>query len=214
MPTVGTLVVFAAAALALVVIPGPNHLFIATRSLAQGPRAGLASGLGVELGTLVHTVAAAIGLSALIASSALAFDVVRYAGAAYLVVLGLRALRDRRGLDLLDAADEARAPLRRTVAEGALVNILNPKVALFFLAFLPQFVDPARGSTATQLLALGAVLSLIGMTANVVWAFAAGALRARLTAHEAFRTRQRYVTGGVYLALGAAAAVAGGRRPA
>ncbi len=212
MPTVSTLALFAAAALALVMVPGPNHLYVATRSLAEGPRAGLAAGLGVELGTLAHTAAAAIGVSALIASSAVAFDIVRYAGAAYLIVLGVRALRDRGTVDLDEGAVASATPLRRAVAEGALVNILNPKVALFFLAFLPQFVDPDRGSPATQLLIFGATVSVIGMASHVVWAHAAGALRRRLNYSDAFKRRQRYITGGVYLTLGAAAALMGGRK--
>jgi threonine/homoserine/homoserine lactone efflux protein len=204
-----TLLLFAAAAAVLVAIPGPNHVYIATRSLGQGRGVGLASALGVEAGTLVHIGAAAAGLSALIASSAVAFDVVKYLGAAYLIVLGMRALRGRDELDVGGAT--AAVSLRRAFAQGVLVNVLNPKVALFFLAFLPQFVDPAAEGAALQVLVLGLVLSGLGLTSNVVWVLAAGALGTWLRRRPAFLRRQRYVTGGVYLALGATAALAGRR---
>lgn len=212
MPDVSTLLVFALAGLALIAVPGPNLIYIATRSVAQGRRHGIASALGVELGTLIHIAAATVGLSALIASSALAFDLVRYAGAAYLVYLGIRTMRDRTGGLLGGAADGAApaTPLRRTFAEGVIVNVLNPKVALFFLAFLPQFVDPAK-SAAPQILVLGLILFVIGTAMDFVWAFGAAALRGRLQRSPRFAARQRFVTGGVYVALGAGAALTGGR---
>jgi threonine/homoserine/homoserine lactone efflux protein len=150
MPAPATLLVFALAAGVLVAIPGPNHIYIVTRSIAQGRTVGLASALGVETGTLVHISAATVGLSALIASSAMAFDTLRYAGAVYLGYLGIRALlRDER-LDVEGPAAE-RPSLRRAYLDGILVNVLNPKVALFFLAFLPQFVDQSRPAS-TQIL--------------------------------------------------------------
>ncbi len=209
MPELSTLLVFSLAALALVAIPGPNHVYIVTRSLAQGRRAGLASAFGVESGTLVHIAAAAAGLSALIASSALAFDVVKYLGAAYLVFLGVRALLVEEQLDL--DADADAALLLRVYVDGLLVNVLNPKVALFFLAFLPQFVDPARPA-APQVLVLGLLLATIGLTSDVLYAVAAGALRAWLRRRPGIVRRQPYLTGGIYLALGAAAALTGERR--
>ena len=209
MPELSTLVVFVLAGLALVAIPGPNHVYIVTRSLAQGRRAGLASAFGVECGTLVHIAAAAAGLSAVIASSALAFDVIKYLGAAYLIFLGVRALMADEPLDL-DAAASA-APLRRVFLDGLLVNVLNPKVALFFLALLPQFVDPSRPA-ATQVLVLGLLLAAIGMASDVLYAMAAGAVRTWLRRRPAVVARQRYVTGGLYLALGVSAALTGERR--
>ena len=209
MPDPATLLVFALASLALIAIPGPNLIYIATRSLAQGRRAGVVSALGVEVGTLVHIAAASAGLSALVASSALAFDVVRYAGAAYLVVLGIRALRDRSGDD--PVGEPRPAPLRRVFAEGVLVNVLNPKVALFFLAFLPQFVDPAANA-ATQIAVLGLVLFAVGTCVDMAWALAAGALRGRLVRTTRARRRTRHATAAVYVALGATAALTGGRR--
>ena len=204
MPAPETLGLFALAALALVAIPGPNLVYIANRALADGRRAGLASVLGVETGTLVWVCAAAAGLSALLASSAVAFDAVRYAGAAYLVYLGVRTLRAR---DDDDAPEPAAASLGRAYREALLVQLSNPKVAVFFLALLPQFVVEDRGPAATQILVLGLVLACVGVTVSSLWALAAGSLGGRLRASAAARRRQRRFTGGVYLALGAFAAV-------
>jgi threonine/homoserine/homoserine lactone efflux protein len=211
MPEPTTLALFALAAAALVAIPGPNHLYIATRSIADGRRAGLASGLGVETGTLVHTLAAAAGLSALVASSAAAFETVRWLGVGYLLVLAWRALR-AAGPDAAAGPDGGAgggASLRRAYVDGVVVNVLNPKVALFFLAFLPQFVDPAAGATALQVIVLGAVLSVLGTAANVAWAVGADALGGRLRRRPVLVRR---VTAGSFAALAVVAAVAGGRR--
>jgi threonine/homoserine/homoserine lactone efflux protein len=211
MPAPTTILVFALAAGVLVAIPGPNHLYIVTRSVAQGRRIGLASAFGVETGTLVHITAAAVGLSALIASSATAFNVVRYLGAAYLAYLGLRALLRDRGTELLDAQARGHS-VRRAYLDGILVNVLNPKVALFFVAFLPQFVDPGRGATATQILALGLVVFVIATASDIVYALTAGALGGWLRGRPGFLRRQRYLTGSIYLGLAAAATFAGGER--
>jgi threonine/homoserine/homoserine lactone efflux protein len=208
-PELGTLAVFALAASALVAIPGPNHLFIAAQSIAGGPRAGLASGLGIETGTLVHVVAAAVGLSAVIASSATAFAVVRWAGVAYLLVLAWRALRSPPPGAPSAAERPAPGGLRRTYLQGVAVNVLNPKVALFFLAFLPQFVDPEAGGTAGQVLVLGFVLSVLGMTSNVAWALGAGAAGRRLQRRPDLVRRS---TAGAYAGLALLAALVGGRR--
>jgi threonine/homoserine/homoserine lactone efflux protein len=202
-PDRSTFLVFALASLALIVAPGPNLLYIVTRSVSQGRRAGLVSAVGVEAGTLVHITAAAVGLSQLVATSALAFSVVKYAGAAYLFYLGLRALRRREGLDLAAAARPLQLP--RVLRDGIIVNVLNPKVALFFLAFLPQFVDPARGTASAQILALGVFFG-IALTVDVLYAIVAGALSGWLRRRPAYLRRQRFVVGGVYLGLGAAAA--------
>lgn len=206
MPDRSTFLAFALASLALVVAPGPNLVYIVTRSVSQGRRAGLVSAVGVEAGTLVHITAAAVGLSRLVATSALAFSVVKYAGAAYLLYLGLRALRRREGLDLSAAARSLRLP--RVFRDGIVVNVLNPKVALFFLAFLPQFVDPARGASAAQILALGVVFFGIALTVDVLYAIVAGALSGWLRRRPAYLRRQRLVVGGVYLGLGVSAAAA------
>ncbi|WP_433141177.1 LysE family translocator [Actinomadura nitritigenes] len=202
---------FLLTALVLVAIPGPNHLYITARSIGEGRRAGVASALGVESGTLVHIAAAAAGLSALVAASATAFGFLRYAGAAYLVFLAWRTLRARGGQDapLLEPRR-----LRRVYLDGVLVNVLNPKVVLFFLAFLPQFVDQRAGAVPLQIVVMGLATALIGLTADLVYAVAAGVLGGRLRARPGFRRRQRYATGLIYLGLGAAALLAGpgGRR--
>jgi threonine/homoserine/homoserine lactone efflux protein len=208
MPEPGTLALFALAAIALIAIPGPNALYIAARSLSRGRAAGVASALGVEAGTLVHVAAAAAGLSALIASSDLAFDAIRYLGVAYLVFLGIRALR---GEDDAKAPHAGRGSLRRVFAEGLLVNVLNPKVALFFLAFLPQFTDPGRGSVAVQTLTLGAIFFGIALAMDLVYALAASAIGGRVRWGSAAARRRECLTGAIYLALAVLAAVAGGR---
>jgi threonine/homoserine/homoserine lactone efflux protein len=208
MPESETLALFALAAITLIAIPGPNAIYIAARSLSQGRAAGVASALGVEAGTLLHVAAAAAGLSALIASSAFAFDAIRYLGVAYLLYLGARALRGARDRRTLEAE---RSSLPRAFSEGLLVNLLNPKVALFFLAFLPQFTDPADGSVAVQTLVLGVVFFAIALAMDLMYALAASAVGARLPwGGDAARRRER-VTGVIYLALGGVAAAAGGR---
>ncbi|PSK98955.1 threonine/homoserine/homoserine lactone efflux protein [Murinocardiopsis flavida] len=208
MPQPHVLALFTAAAIALIVVPGPNLLYILTRSVSQGRRAGVISAFGVETGTLVHVAAAAIGLSSLLATSAVAFDIVRYAGAAYLVYLGVRALADRAPLDLGTEAAPPRA-LARVFRDGMLVNVFNPKVALFFLAFLPQFVDPAAGPPAMQILVFGAIMASLGLAMDLTFAFGGGAVSAWLRRRPAIASRQRFAVGGVYLSMGAAAALSG-----
>ncbi len=207
MPSPTTLLLFVLAGAVLIAIPGPNHVYIVTRSLSQGRAAGLASALGVEAGTLVHIAAAAAGLSAVVASSAVAFDVLRYLGATYLVYLGVRTLLRHEPLAFDGVAGAV--PLRRVFADGALVNVLNPKVALFFLAFLPQFVDSSRGPVALQVVVLGVILAAIGLASDVGYALAAGVLGGWLRARPTFDRWQRRLTGGIYLALGAVAALTG-----
>ncbi len=209
MPEPATLALFALSALALVAIPGPNLIYIVTRSIDQGRRAGLASALGVETATLVHVTAAAAGLSAALASSATAFNIVKYVGAAYLLYLGLRTLLARGEAE----ADAVRAavPTRRVYAEGFVVNLLNPKVALFFLALLPQFIDPQAGNAWLQVLILGAVLVAIGLAIDLAYALAAGSAGAWVRGSAMLERRRRWATGGVYIAL-AAVALAGSRR--
>lgn len=197
---------FLLAALTLVAIPGPNHLYIMTRSIGEGRRAGLASAFGVETGTLVHVAAAAAGLSALVAASATAFGILRYAGAAYLVYLAVRTFRSRAEHDRPVLEPQ---PAHRVFLDGVLVNLLNPKVILFFLAFLPQFVDERAGAVPAQIVVLGLVTAVIGLASDVVYAFAAGSLGAWMRDRPAFQRRQRYATGAIYLGLGAVAAFAG-----
>ena len=205
-PEPSTLLLFAVSALALVAVPGPNLIYIVTRSIDQGRGAGVASALGVETATLVHIAAAAAGLSAALASSATAFTVVKYAGAAYLVFLALRAFRERG-----DEAERAPAAGRRVFAQGFVVNLLNPKVALFFLAFLPQFVDPGAGAAWTQVIVLGGLLAAIGLSVDLMYALAAGSLGGLIRGNAAVARWRGRMAGAVYLAL-AAVTLAGGRR--
>jgi threonine/homoserine/homoserine lactone efflux protein len=207
MPDTSTLILFAAAAVALIALPGPNVVYIATRSLAQGHRAGVASALGVEAGTLVHVAAAVAGVSALIASSATAFNVVKYLGAAYLLYLGVRALLSRHEPEALPGATAT--PLGRAFVEGMLVSVLNPKVALFFLAFLPQFIDPERGAAPVQTLVLGAEFFVIALVVDLLYVVVAGAARCWLQGRTGLARRQGHVTSAIYLALGGFAALAG-----
>jgi threonine/homoserine/homoserine lactone efflux protein len=212
MPGPSTLAVFALAALTLLVIPGPAVLYIVTRSVDEGRTAGLASVAGVHIGTAVHVGAAALGLSALLVASSTAFTAVKLGGAAYLVIIGLRRLLTRG--ERADVAAPARAPLRRIVAQGAVVNILNPKTALFFLAFLPQFVDTSKGHVGLQVLMLGALFMLLGLMSDGTYALVGAASRDWLRRRLLHSRRQRYITGGVYITLGAAAALAGSSRHA
>ncbi|MEW9547280.1 LysE family translocator [Nonomuraea sp. NPDC050783] len=198
-----TYALFVTASLVLVLVPGPNHFYITARGLAQGRAAGLASAFGVETGTLVHIAAAAAGLSYLISRSAALFAVVKWVGVAYLGYLAFRAFT---GGGQEEGGTPAPQPLRKVFLEGVLVNVLNPKVALFFLAFLPQFVDPGAGSPALQIVVFGLTLLLLGLVSDVVYACTAGALGRRLGRHV---RALRYVSGLVYLGLGVATAFAG-----
>jgi threonine/homoserine/homoserine lactone efflux protein len=203
MPDPSRLALFMGAAFVLAVVPGPAVLYIVTQSIARGRRAGMASTAGIFTGTLVHVAAAAVGLSALLASSALAFDFVKYAGAAYLIVLGLRRIAGRERPT--SAAADGR-PLRGLFRQGIVVNVLNPKTALFFLAFLPQFVDPSRGAAWHQIALLGLLFAMLGLLSDSGWALAAGTLGERLRRSTRFPAVQRYASGTVFLGLGAVAA--------
>ncbi|PYQ71442.1 MAG: RhtB family transporter [Acidobacteria bacterium] len=210
MPDVSHIGVFVGAAIALLLTPGPAVLYIVTRSVEQGRAAGLVSVVGICSGTLVHVVAATLGLSALLVSSARAFTTVRYAGAAYLIVLGIQTLA-RRPPPVADIAIE-RAALRSVFTQGVIVNVLNPHTALFFFAFLPQFVNPSRGHVPAQMLALGLLFVGLSATTDSGWAIAAGTAGDWIRRHPRFTAGQRYVTGGALIGLGAAAAFAGNGR--
>ena len=209
MPEPHTFLVFAAASALLVLIPGPAVIYIVTRSVRHGHVAGLVSAAGIEVGGLVHVAAATVGLSAVLASSATAFNVVRYAGAAYLIYLGVRALLERyRGGE--EAARTAPEPGHgRIFWNGVVVNVLNPKTALFFLAFLPQFIDPARGSVALQAGVLGICFILVAFVLDGSWALVAGGAAKRLREGRRSSRILARASGGIYLSLGAFAALSG-----
>jgi len=209
-PDPAALVLFVFAALALLIVPGPAVLYVVARSIHQGRRAGLVSVLGIHVGTLVHITAATVGLSALIVSSAVAFTAVKIAGAVYLVGLGLWTLFSRRAAEA-EIALGSEQNLRRAFTQGIVVNVLNPKTALFFLAFLPQFVDHEASHPAVQIAVLGALFALLGLVTDSLWAFAAGTAGGLLRRSRRFVRIQRYVTGTVYVGLGVATAFAGSR---
>jgi threonine/homoserine/homoserine lactone efflux protein len=212
MPDVPTFALFVAAALALLLVPGPAVIYVVARSVEGGRLTGLVSVLGVELGTLLHVVFAAAGLSAIVVSSAVAFSVVKWLGAAYLVWLGLRQILGRDGGDQEAPPSGSGENRLRVFSQSVLVQVLNPKVALFFLAFLPQFVDPSRSAAWTQVVVLGTTLATLGLFTDGLYALLGGTAGEWIRKHRAgagLRRARRYVTGGVYIALGAVAAISG-----
>ncbi len=207
MPDPTMLGIFVVASVVLLLTPGPAVLYIVARSVEQGRAAGLVSVLGIHLGTSVHIAAAALGLSALLMSSALAFEIVKYLGAAYLVWLGVRTLLSREAPADCDLPPPRR--LRRIFRDGFVVNLLNPKTALFFLAFLPQFVDPALGAVHWQILALGLVFMGLGMLSDGMFALLAGSAGDWLRRNRRFLRFQRWFAGSAFIGLGVTAALAG-----
>jgi threonine/homoserine/homoserine lactone efflux protein len=202
MPTLAHFFAFCAASLVVVAVPGPAIAYLVTRALADGRRRGLASVLGIEAGTLVHVAAAAIGLSALVASQPGALLLLRWAGVVYLLWLAVQAFRSRGAAS---AAPEGRATTTcRAFRQGLTVELLNPKTALFFMAFLPQFVDPAQGSAATQILVLGGAFVVIAAVCDTVWVLAASLARHRLRMNADGALRS--TTGVTYVALATVAA--------
>ena len=204
MPEPSTLLLFCVSALALLVVPGPSVLFAVARTLDGGPRAGLLSVLGLETGALLHVAAAAFGLSALLASSPEAFTVVRYAGAAYLLCLGLSALRPAA-----PHRPEQRSRRGTSVfAQAVLVDLLNPKTALFFLAFLPQFVEPGAGTATSQILVLGSCFVVLAALTDGAYALAAALAAKRARRDDRARRRLQHASGLTYLLLGGLSVVA------
>lgn len=201
---------FLTASLILLLTPGPAVLYIIARSVDQGRTAGLVSVLGLTIGTFFHVIAAALGLSALLLSSALAFNVVKYLGAAYLIYLGVKRLVTKEEPQLLEV--EPKGSLQRAFTQGIVVNILNPKTALFFFAFLPQFVDSAAGSVTGQILILGLMFVTLAIFTDGSYAVFAGTLGGWLKGNQQFLRFQRYFAGVVYIGLGLSTAFAGSNR--
>jgi threonine/homoserine/homoserine lactone efflux protein len=209
-----TMIYFVIAALAILLIPGPAVIYIATRSLREGRSAGLASVVGVQLADLTHALLATVGLSAILLTSAIAFDVVKFVGAGYLIYLGLRAILSRHENDIEDVANQ---PLRsngtktsRIVANGFLVDLLNPKTALFFYAFLPQFVTPSAGAATYQILLFGITFVLLGFCTDSSYAILGSVAKRSLSKISGFKSRSRYMIGGTYIALGLTAVLTTG----
>jgi len=206
MPDGSTLLLFAGASLALLAIPGPAVIYVVTRSIEHGRTAGMVSMLGVETGTFAYALAAAAGLSGLIAASVTAFTVVKYAGAAYLLYLGVRKLLERDQPQ--DALPSGRSQL---FLKGTLVQLLNPKIAIFFVAFLPQFVHSSRGPVAVQILVLGTIFTLLAVLSDGAYVLLGGAVSGWLRTGRSARSRLAKLSGGVYIGLGLTAALSGSR---
>ena len=198
---------FIAGAFIIIVIPGPNILYLIARSIHQGRMAGFVSVLGIEAATLVHICAATLGLTSLLLSSAIAFTIVKYAGAAYLVYLGVRKLFERQE----ERREELSADggLKQVFIQGFIVNLLNPKTAMFFLAFLPQFVDAGRGSAAVQILSFGLILVLLATVVEVAYVLLSNQLRSWLKGNQRLQGSSRYLAGSAYIGLGLTTALSG-----
>jgi threonine/homoserine/homoserine lactone efflux protein len=199
MPEKAAFLTFLIAAFALNIAPGPDMLYVIGRSIGQGRKAGIVSSLGVFFGCWVHILAAAFGIAALLRSSPVAFNMVRYAGAAYLIYLGLKMLAQKTDLTSQQLKAES---LEAIFRQGAITNMLNPKVAIFFLAFLPQFIDASRGSVALQIVVLGLIFNVGGTLVNLAVAYAGGTLGALLRRNQPIARMQRRFTGIIFLGLG------------
>jgi threonine/homoserine/homoserine lactone efflux protein len=209
MPPLSTLSIFMIATLILLLTPGPAVLYIVARSIDQGRRAGLFSVLGIEVGNFSLVLATAFGLSVILRSSGVAFFIVKYLGAAYLIFLGIRRLLT---LERPQApSDLVRKSPGKIIFQGVLVAVLNPKTALFFLAFLPQFVDPSGKSVASQFLFLGCIFVGMAVLTDSLYALLAGTVGAWLKGSPWFSRVERYVIGSIYVGLGVAAALSGFR---
>jgi len=209
MPDTHDLLLFAAASIAFLLTPGPAVFYIVGNSVRDGRVAGLVSMLGITTGGLVHVAAAVLGLSALLASSASAFNVIKLLGAAYLIYLGIRALATSGSGAALQAMPET--SLKRAYLDGFIVNALNPKPALFFMAFLPQFVNPDNGNSMIQFLVLGLLFEVLGLMTDSLWALTAGTLRNWLRRHVRLSSIPRRLSGAIFIGLGLWTALAGHR---
>jgi threonine/homoserine/homoserine lactone efflux protein len=204
MVTNSNIVLFIIAALGLLITPGPAVIYVVTRSISQGRNAGMASVLGIELASLFHSIAAAFGISAILYASSIAFSIIKYLGAAYLLYMGICILMSKTNLSASD--NDKPLTFFQLFKKGFLVNLLNPKTALFFYAFLPQFIDPTYGSVVTQILLLGALFVFLATCTDSTYALVSSSIGKFLLKRSWFQKVQRYVTGGIYIILGLASA--------
>ncbi len=195
-----TLIAYLAASIAIILAPGPAQALVLARSITHGKKSGIMTGVGLNVGTIVHAIAAALGLSAILATSAVAFATVKYLGAAYLVYLGVKALLTKEHQTTLTNA--SRDNSRQAFTKAVITGILNPKVALFFLAFLPQFVDPQRGSVFLQFFILGVILAVLDILYESVLALVAGTFSGWFTHSPRFAVWRQRITGAVLVGLG------------
>jgi threonine/homoserine/homoserine lactone efflux protein len=191
---------FFTASWVLIITPGPDMIYVVTRGISQGRKAGVISAIGVTLGILVHTIFAAFGLAILLRTSALAFLVVKFAGAGYLIYLGVQAVRIKS--DFMFTNDKPNVGIKKIFVQGILSNVLNPKIALFFLAFLPQFVHPDNGSAAIQMVCLGLTFALFGIIFLVVLGYFSGGIGTWLSKKQYFTQKIRWFSGSILIALG------------
>jgi threonine/homoserine/homoserine lactone efflux protein len=205
MPSLSAYALFLTTAIVLLLVPGPAVLYVVTRSIEMGRSGGLASVAGITTGTVAYVALAAAGLSSLILASAVAFDAVKYVGAAYLFLLGVRRLLGR-GLEP-PAEDAVPRTRRRAYTQGVVVNLTNPKTIVFVFAFLPQFVDPGAHHAWLQVVVLGLSFALLGFLSDSMWALAAGTVADRLRGSVGIARVQRWFGGGVLVGLGILAAV-------
>ena len=210
MLSITTIFVFSISSILLALTPGPDMLYIAARSVAQGRSAGIVSALGVHSGLLIHTIAAALGISALIEASAVAFNLIRFAGAAYLIYLGIQAFMSKS--EPLEVKPVAQKTMKEIFYQGLITNLLNPKVILFFLAFLPQFIDPTKGNASTQLILLGILLVVVSLPVDIAVGLLGGVLGKWMKSNKGMQRSGKWITGSVFISLGIGTAIFGTRR--
>ena len=199
-------ILFVSVSWALIIAPGPDMLYVITRGVTQGRRAGMLSAVGVICGILVHTTAAAFGLTLILQTSAFAFLLVKYLGAFYLITLGIKAWRDKTTFSLQTSA--SRVSFRRVFWQGVLSNVLNPKIAIFFLAFLPQFVDKASPHITLQLVILGLTFACFGLCFLLVIGYSSGTIGSWLTRRPRYIRFLQHFAGGILIGLGVRLALA------
>jgi threonine/homoserine/homoserine lactone efflux protein len=203
--------IFALASLMLNITPGNDMIYVASRSMGQGVRAGIVSALGVMAGCMVHTIAAAAGLSAIVGKSATAFGLIKFTGALYLIYIGTMSLLNKKKSSFRDLNNEQLPSDRKIFIQGLLTNVLNPKVALFFLAFIPQFIDVKNAHPQRQIVFLGIWFNCSGTIVNILVAILFGKMGHRLSKSEKFQRIQQKITGCLLIALGIKVATAGHR---
>ncbi len=194
------LALFIGASWILIITPGPDMIYVITRGIAQGPKAGIVSAIGVIIGIFIHTTFAAFGLAIILSTSAIAFSIVKVLGAGYLIYLGIKSFREKNAFQF--SRNKPFKKLRTLMAQGILSNVLNPKVALFFLAFLPQFVTSENGPVAVQMIILGLLFAGFGLVFLVTIGYFAGAIGHWLSTRESVARRIRWLTGSILVALG------------
>lgn len=187
--------------LVILIAPGPDMAFIMSRSIGEGRKAGIATALGMQVGVFVHICLAAFGLSAILMTSAWAFQIVKYIGAAYLIYLGIQTLR--RGKKINITSEKNTISVRKAFLQGALTDIFNPKVALFFLTFLPQFINPQVSNTIEQFFTFGLIFSVVGLVIDIVTSIMASLLRQKLSKNKRVLWWQQKISGFTLLSLGA-----------